>query len=210
MNSTVFSCNDQLLLVAGGPSGICQIYELQFAVKQEGDHKLNGPRSHSPNGVSNGHRERHNSESLRRRRTSSTSSQKENQNNENQLNGDQQRSSNKQINESMKQKTNNHGKSNGKPKSDSNESLPNVTFNLVPLRSPVQVDFNNKPNDEPFYKIAKYCKINDMLITGGADGKLRLWRMPDFELLKEIAAHTNDIDDIDVDPIGNLVRSLYV
>lgn len=214
MNSTIFNDDGQLYLAAGGPQGMCQLYKLRFAVKQDGDQKLNGPRSRSPNGLVNGsHRERHNSDSLRRRRTSSASSNKENPIDEEladtrthqpaaKANGNR-----PAANGELKEKSNGNGNiANGRAKSvlENADTLPSVTFDLSPVQC-IQVDFTAAKNDEPFHRITRHCPLNQLMITGGQDGHVRLWRCPDFQKVCDIPAHTKDVDDIDIDPQGNMV-----
>ncbi|KAI1302339.1 Prolactin regulatory element-binding protein [Halotydeus destructor] len=209
MNSTIFAYDDQLFLAAGGPDGICQLYTMKLSVKREGDHKLNGPRSRAPSSPANGgdFRPRTDSETLRRRRNSSTSSNKENR--DDSLNSMRQRGGsivNNGVN-GTKEKTNGHIP-NGHSHEKSNDDVPpNISFDLQPVKL-IQTDFNTKPNDEPFQKVARFCGINGTLVTGGADGHIRFWRFPDLEKLADIEAHTDEVDDLDIEQLGNRAVSI--
>lgn len=204
MNSTVFQHKDQLLLAAGGPEGLCQVYELSLAVKCDGDHRLNGPRNRSPNGVVNGDfRGRADSDNVRRRRTSSTSSIKEGiPEGGNEQNGARSRhpSQNGVV-------SNGHSNGRGRYAKEIEDVLPSVTFNIIPLKC-VQTDFNQKPNDEPFQKVVRYSQASGLFFTGGADGHIRLWRYPNMDLVGDISAHTDEVDDLDIEPLGQKLVSI--
>lgn len=78
-----------------------------------------------------------------------------------------------------------------------------LLFNIQPLES-FQTDFSK----EPFQKLVKFSPITKLLVTGGADGHVRLWKHPYLNLEFDIAAHTDDVDDLDICPQGKMVATV--
>lgn len=71
-------------------------------------------------------------------------------------------------------------------------------------------DFNE---DEPLQRIVKINGDGNMMVTGGTDGCIRLWKFPidkskGTEPLKEYEGHTKEIDDIDISDDGKFIVSV--
>ena len=46
------------------------------------------------------------------------------------------------------------------------------------------------------------------MVTGGTDGRVRIWNFPQLLKLHDLEAHTKEIDDMDFNPEGNLLASI--
>lgn len=71
-------------------------------------------------------------------------------------------------------------------------------------------DFNE---DEPNQRIVKVNNDGNLMVTGGADGCIRLWNFPislskECKPLKEYEGHTKEIDDIDISSDGKFIVSV--
>lgn len=91
-----------------------------------------------------------------------------------------------------------------KPNSSDNLDFPEFCFEITPLKS-FQTDYSN---DEPFQKVIRYSPLTQLLVTGGADGCIRLWKNPEMKLSFEIAAHKDEVDDLDINPLGTKIASI--
>lgn len=67
-----------------------------------------------------------------------------------------------------------------------------------------QTDFS----EEPFQKIVRFSNNSKVLVTAGADGCIRIWKYPKFNLLHKIEAHKDDVDDIDICFSGQKLASV--
>ncbi|KAL8572247.1 hypothetical protein ACOMHN_022484 [Nucella lapillus] len=87
----------------------------------------------------------------------------------------------------------------------SKTSTPNGTkqlsFDLQSLKS-VQTDFEK---DGGFQKVVRFSADHKLVVTGGADGFLRVWTYPDLKMEFETHGHKNDIDDLDISPSGDKI-----
>ncbi|BFY99261.1 hypothetical protein BsWGS_02301 [Bradybaena similaris] len=59
--------------------------------------------------------------------------------------------------------------------------------------------------DGGFQKCVKFSPDFKHLVTGGADGFLRVWKYPQLVKVWEVKAHTNEIDDLDYSPSGTQI-----
>lgn len=90
-------------------------------------------------------------------------------------------------------------------KSDSNANsiLTKIGFDIQPLQS-FATDFS----DDPFQKLVRFSKPANILVTAGADGHIRVWNYPQLAMKHDIAAHTDDVDDLDISPEGDKIVSV--
>lgn len=72
------------------------------------------------------------------------------------------------------------------------------------LKKSIKTDFFMKDNQlDAFQKIVRYSPaVNDRIFTAGADGYIRLWTNPDYDMIKQVEAHKDEIDDVDIHPKG--------
>lgn len=181
MNGIVFRRNDKLVFAGGGFNGRCKLYELKTKLAV-----LNGHLQH--NGCSS-EMDQHSSgsfsDSILRRRTSSVSSER-NSNIENfdRCNG---------------------SRSNGIGIND--HDIPQIGYDIE-LAGEFEADKNEKL--EPFLKVVRYSADQDILVTGGSDGHIRVWQLSsddDIKCVRDIGAHSDEIDDLDIDPSGRQIAS---
>uniref|UniRef100_A0A1L8DVU4 Putative prolactin regulatory element-binding protein/protein transport protein sec12p n=1 Tax=Nyssomyia neivai TaxID=330878 RepID=A0A1L8DVU4_9DIPT len=85
------------------------------------------------------------------------------------------------------------------------EDIPRrLSFDIKPADS-VQTDFLDR---EPIQRVVRLNMECKMMATGGTDGRLRLWTFPRMTKLRDIAAHSKELDDLDFSPDGKLVVSI--
>ncbi|KAK2174544.1 hypothetical protein NP493_791g00016 [Ridgeia piscesae] len=87
---------------------------------------------------------------------------------------------------------------------DFNSATKVVSFDMVQSQS-VQTDFSEPSG---FQKVVRFTTDHSLMVTGGADHHIRVWRYPVMEKLYDIEAHTDEIDDIDLSPAGNRLVSI--
>ncbi|GAB0091862.1 prolactin regulatory element-binding protein [Sergentomyia squamirostris] len=87
---------------------------------------------------------------------------------------------------------------------DPNRSMRRLSFDIKPGDS-VQTDFLNR---EPIQRVVRLSLDCKLMATGGTDGRLRLWNFPRMTKLRDIAAHSKELDDLDFSPDGKLVVSI--
>merc|ERR1711874_968367 len=64
----------------------------------------------------------------------------------------------------------------------------------------VETVFKKEGLDDIYQKCCRIFPDQKQLVTGGLDGCLRIWSLPNMKKIKEIKAHEKEIDDIDVKP----------
>ncbi|XP_055681044.1 prolactin regulatory element-binding protein isoform X2 [Lutzomyia longipalpis] len=79
-----------------------------------------------------------------------------------------------------------------------------LSFDIKPSDS-VQTDFLDREPIQRVVRLSLDCKV---MATGGTDGRLRLWNFPRMTKLRDIAAHSKELDDLDFSPDGKLVVSI--
>lgn len=89
-------------------------------------------------------------------------------------------------------------------KDDETNSKEKFYFDVEELNG-VKSDFSKR---DAYQKCVKFNHNGTRIVTGGADGHVRIWQHPDMKKLHEIKAHTNEVDDIDVHPAGTHVASV--
>ncbi|XP_065322198.1 uncharacterized protein LOC135929514 isoform X2 [Gordionus sp. m RMFG-2023] len=57
-------------------------------------------------------------------------------------------------------------------------------------------------------KTVKICSDRKFIITGGTDGFIRIWNMDTLAIIREIKAHENEIDDLEIHPTKPHIVSL--
>lgn len=62
------------------------------------------------------------------------------------------------------------------------------------------MSFRNKSNEETYQKCCKVSPDFKFLVTGGTDGFIRFWSLPEMKKIKEIKAHEKEVDDVDIKP----------
>ncbi|KAG8182785.1 hypothetical protein JTE90_018658 [Oedothorax gibbosus] len=90
-----------------------------------------------------------------------------------------------------------------KPDANANVIHSKLFFDISKIDS-FQTDFS----EEPFQKLVRFSGSSNFLATGGADGHLRIWKHPKLNKVFDIAAHTDDVDDIDISPDGKQIVSV--
>jgi prolactin regulatory element-binding protein len=56
-----------------------------------------------------------------------------------------------------------------------------------------------------FQKVVRFVSDASQVITAGADGHFRVWKVPKLDKVHDVAAHTNEVDDLDLSPDGSQV-----
>ncbi|XP_013399942.1 prolactin regulatory element-binding protein isoform X2 [Lingula anatina] len=87
------------------------------------------------------------------------------------------------------------------PDSKSKEVEKLVSFQVDPFKT-IQTDFHG---DGGFQKVVQISLDGKILATGGADGFLRIWKLPELKRLQEIEAHEGEIEDLSISPDGNQI-----
>lgn len=162
--------------------GMCSVYDVKLNVESKKRHNSSSPVR----------RERTYSEtSLRRRRLSSTSGSIAEENG---------------INDNSNNATETQTRRDSKPKvaNDYQNGVPDFLFEVTQQKI-FQTDFSQV---EPFQKVVKFSPEANLLITGGADGHIRVWSYPKLEIIYVIKAHDNEVDDLDINPNGTQIVSV--
>lgn len=83
-----------------------------------------------------------------------------------------------------------------------------IGFDIVKHKA-VKSDFSRE-GDDSFQKVVRVGRVDGavVLATGGCDGHVRLWTYPDMRQLLDIAAHSHEVDDLDIDPSGGKIVSI--
>ena len=71
-----------------------------------------------------------------------------------------------------------------------------MRFLAHPMTS-IKTDFTAT---ESFQKVVRISRNGKMMATAGCDGIIRLWQFPSLDPLREIKAHTKEVDDLDFSP----------
>lgn len=90
-----------------------------------------------------------------------------------------------------------------KPDANANVIHSRLFFDITKIES-FQTDFS----DDPFQKLVRFSGTSDLLATAGSDGHVRLWKHPKLNKVFDIAAHTDDVDDIDICVFGKQIVSV--
>ncbi|RWS17556.1 prolactin regulatory element-binding protein-like protein, partial [Dinothrombium tinctorium] len=187
MCAVVFKERNHFVLASGGIDGMCTLYRMKYAVN--GIDKTHA--SHLRASALEDNRERRGSlEGLRRRRFSSQSSVKDEKEND----------ANKANQIPIRRANSSEAK-------QDDDEIPNIGFKITPIAS-FQTDFNNRESEEPFVKVIRFSNAKNVLVIGGADGHIRCWNCATKEKILDIAAHNDEVDDIDIDPQGNTIVSV--
>ena len=64
----------------------------------------------------------------------------------------------------------------------------------------------DKENDEIYQKTVRVSLDNRYVATGGTDGHIRVWGLPEMYKIQDINAHPKEVDDIDFKPNGKHVN----
>ncbi|XP_069698458.1 guanine nucleotide-exchange factor SEC12 [Periplaneta americana] len=92
-----------------------------------------------------------------------------------------------------------------KEKVDGNSnSYKRLKFLIKPSDS-IQTDFSQ---EEPLQRVVRIGRSGKLMATGGTDGHVRLWQFPSLKKKIDIAAHSKEIDDLDISPNEKSVVSV--
>ncbi|VDP40585.1 unnamed protein product [Soboliphyme baturini] len=94
--------------------------------------------------------------------------------------------------------------------SDRNEVFDTAKLSLAfSAVSSVQTDFTEVSKFYgPYQKVVRFGPHAEFMVTGGADGHVRVWQLPTLNKLTDIRAYTTDVDDLDVSPNGESIVSV--
>lgn len=95
------------------------------------------------------------------------------------------------------------------PTSDNDETI-SLNYNVQPVQS-FKCDFNpnqNGKDDESFLKVLKFCPQSEVLVTGGSDGHVRVWKLRTATAVRDIPAHSDEIVDLDIDLLGKCLATI--
>ncbi|RKU27373.1 hypothetical protein C6497_11535 [Candidatus Poribacteria bacterium] len=67
-------------------------------------------------------------------------------------------------------------------------------------------DFTNKPHNDPILSLA-FTPDGNILASGDSHGKIRLWSLITFRLIKEYTGHSNRIKALEFSPNGRMLAS---
>ncbi|KAK4324454.1 hypothetical protein Pmani_004902 [Petrolisthes manimaculis] len=81
------------------------------------------------------------------------------------------------------------------------------TFDVDKICSTETV-YKRKSDQEAYQKCCGVSPDNSFLVTGGTDGYLRFWSLPDMKKIREIKAHEKEVDDLHIKPDGKQVVSV--
>jgi len=79
-----------------------------------------------------------------------------------------------------------------------------LVFKAEPLKK-VQIDFSAP---EPYGKVVRVSLNGKFLASGGDDGHLRVFSLPDLDKVHDFATHDKEIDDIDFSPDSSKICSI--
>ncbi|XP_071509880.1 guanine nucleotide-exchange factor SEC12-like [Diadema antillarum] len=89
--------------------------------------------------------------------------------------------------------------SNGKKKSGQRPTREIVKFDVQRLKA-VQTDFHET---EASQNAVCFSPNGMYFVSGGADGHLRMWSYPSMEKVYDVEAHSKEIEDVIISPLGN-------
>ena len=84
------------------------------------------------------------------------------------------------------------------------QSSSRLVFKTEALKK-VQIDFNS---GEPYGKVVRVSLNGKLLASGGDDGHLRVFSVPDLDRVHDFATHEKEIDDIDFSPDSSKICSI--
>ncbi|CAD5124273.1 DgyrCDS12565 [Dimorphilus gyrociliatus] len=85
------------------------------------------------------------------------------------------------------------------------EASKKITFDVKKTHS-FKTDMHG---DDPFQKCVCFNSDNSLILTGGADGYLRVWKNSSkIEMLYEVKAHSKEIEDISVHKSGHQIATV--
>ncbi|GIY63313.1 prolactin regulatory element-binding protein [Caerostris darwini] len=93
-----------------------------------------------------------------------------------------------------------------------NHKIPDANANVIHSRLCFDIkhleSFQTDFSDDPFQKQVRFSSLVNLLATGGADGHIRIWKHPKLSKAYDIEAHKDDVDDLDICPIGKKMVSV--
>ncbi|KAL3281834.1 hypothetical protein HHI36_005034 [Cryptolaemus montrouzieri] len=88
-----------------------------------------------------------------------------------------------------------------KLKTDNNKNSKKLKFIIKPSDS-VQSDFNGL---EPLLRVIRVHPSGQLLVTGGTDCQVRVWKFPSLQPAAVLKGHSKEIDDMDFSTFNNLL-----
>ncbi|XP_073987349.1 guanine nucleotide-exchange factor SEC12 [Rhodnius prolixus] len=89
---------------------------------------------------------------------------------------------------------------------ESNKSSPRKCLKFkFNAQDSVQTDFSET---EPIQRVIRISRCGKLMATGGTDGHVRLWTFPALKSVRNINAHTKELDDIDFSPDSKTLVSV--
>ncbi|PIK34876.1 putative prolactin regulatory element-binding protein [Apostichopus japonicus] len=107
--------------------------------------------------------------------------------------------------QARKRKKNPPKKKEPPPEDETNdkEGIKTTVFEMDRLAG-CQTNFTEKEN---YQKAVCFTPNGFFFVSGGTDGHLRIWLYPSMTKKIDIEAHTKEIDDVIVNPVGNMIIS---
>ncbi|GFX52417.1 prolactin regulatory element-binding protein [Trichonephila clavipes] len=96
--------------------------------------------------------------------------------------------------------------------SDLNCEQPDANANVIHSRLCFEIkhleSFQTDFSKDPYQKLVRFSSVANLLATAGADGHIRIWKHPKLNKIFDIEAHTDDVDDLDICPLGKRMVSI--
>ncbi|XP_064624555.1 prolactin regulatory element-binding protein-like [Lineus longissimus] len=89
--------------------------------------------------------------------------------------------------------------------SESHDSAPNVVTFEVDEIADVKTDYSD---DSGVQNVVRFSKDASLMLTGGSDGYLRVWKFPDMKKSFEVKAYDDEVDDVAISPKGNRIVTI--
>ncbi|GFS65752.1 prolactin regulatory element-binding protein [Trichonephila inaurata madagascariensis] len=119
---------------------------------------------------------------------------------------------NKVIQRKKKSVPDEKGSDSNHSNSDLNCEQPDANANVIHSRLCFEIkhleSFQTDFSKDPYQKLVRFSSVANLLATAGADGHIRIWKHPKLNKIFDIEAHTDDVDDLDICPLGKRMVSI--